>query len=519
MASLSKYSGPWNENLVAHLFRRASFGANLGMIKSYAQKSMDETLQLLFAELPMPSPPLNIDYDSDLFAPIGETWVDKLSNGTVIGYRKRSLNSWSMQQLSTDVPNIREKMTLFWHNHFVVADINDPRFTFQYITLLRSNALGNFKQLTKDITIDVAMLNYLNGRENSKQAPNENFARELMELFTLGKGDIAGPGDYTTFTEQDVKELAKALTGWVDERTTLPLRSTYRSFRHDTTTKTLSHRFGNKQIPDAGAEEYKNVIDIIFERDEVAYFIARKLYVWFVYSKIDEDIEQNIIAPMAKMIRDNDFEMRPVILALLSSDHFYESCVVGVIIKNPIEFLMGPANLFGINVLAEPITTRNLYNNLFNLSNNMQMGLFQAPSVAGWQAFYQEPNYYKLWLNASSLPSRMSYTNTIASTGINVSGYRYKIDYPTFLEQCAFPSNVDSVISDLSLLIFPKPLATNQIEVLKKLLDGTGNALKWAVLYTNYLANPQGETQKTAIYNRIRVVVAYMFVMPESHLN
>ncbi|MBK9745017.1 MAG: DUF1800 family protein [Saprospiraceae bacterium] len=120
--------------------------------------------------------------------------------------------------------NIREKMTMFWHNHFVTADINDPRYNYIYISLLRKNALGNFKQLTKDITIDPAMLNYLNGRDNTGQAPNENYARELMELFTLWQSPLAGPGDYTTYTEDDIKEMARVLTGWIDVRNTLPIR-------------------------------------------------------------------------------------------------------------------------------------------------------------------------------------------------------------------------------------------------------------------------------------------------------
>ena len=111
------------------------------------------------------------------------------------------------------------------------------------------------------------MLNYLNGRDNTKQAPNENYAREFMELFTLGKGISAGPGDYTTYTEEDVKEVAKVLTGWVDVRAQLPIRAQFNLVRHDTTTKKLSHRFNGVTINNAGAEEYKNLIDIIFQKD------------------------------------------------------------------------------------------------------------------------------------------------------------------------------------------------------------------------------------------------------------
>ena len=112
--------------------------------------------------------------------------------------------------------SLREKMVLFWHNHFVTAlgTIGDPRYGFRYNALLRKYALGNFKELALAITIDGAMLKYLNGNRNSKAAPDENYARELQELFTIGKGPEIGPGDYTNYTEDDVKAAAKVLTGW-----------------------------------------------------------------------------------------------------------------------------------------------------------------------------------------------------------------------------------------------------------------------------------------------------------------
>ncbi|MBC7885989.1 MAG: DUF1800 family protein [Saprospiraceae bacterium] len=313
MSSLNKFTGNWSTFQAAHLLRRTTYGANIDTIKQFGNKSLDECVLQLFQLLSPPPPPINVSYDSDAEVPIGETWVDKGTSPNVNGYRYTSLRAWSVELLYSVTPNIREKMTMFWHNHFVTSDINDPRYTYKYIALLRNNALGNFKQLTKDITIDPAMLNYLNGRDNTRQAPNENYARELMELFTLGKGDLAGPGDYTTFTETDVKEMARSLTGWQDIRNSLPIGSMFTQNRHDTTSKRLSHRFGNVMIPNANAEEYKNLINIIFQRSEVALFIARKLYRWFVYSAIDAQIEQDIIVPMAEIIRSNDYEIAPAL--------------------------------------------------------------------------------------------------------------------------------------------------------------------------------------------------------------
>ena len=187
---LQKYLGEWNNELSAHLLRRTTFGPTLDEIRKGQELGLDGTIDLLFKSIATPLPPVNSYFNNDPDVPIGETWVDKVySNAQGVNFsRKRSLFAWSMAQMLDGGMNITEKMTLFWHNHFVISQINDPRYSYKYITLLRNNSLGNFKQLTKDITIDPAMLIYLNGTQNSSRAPNENFARELLELFTIGKG-------------------------------------------------------------------------------------------------------------------------------------------------------------------------------------------------------------------------------------------------------------------------------------------------------------------------------------------
>ena len=156
----------------------------------------------------------------------------------------------------------QEKLTLFWHNHYVTQGINDPQMVYNYITLLRENGLGNFRELTKQMTIEPAMLIYLNGNQNSAVAPNENYARELLELFTIGKGPAVGPGDYTNYTEDDVVEMARVLTGWIvrggftTDTVNNPLKSEFRPARHDDGTKQLSHRFDDIEIDDMGENEY-----------------------------------------------------------------------------------------------------------------------------------------------------------------------------------------------------------------------------------------------------------------------
>jgi len=519
MASLNKYSGAWNADLVAHLFRRTTYGVRYEALKDYGNKSLDACLDVLFQPLGPPPPPVNISYADDPDVPIGETWVDKGVTQNVNGYRTASLRGWSVELMLTQGPNIREKMTMFWHNHFVTSDINDPRYSYKYIELLRTNALGNFKQLTKDITIDPAMLNYLNGRDNTKQAPNENYARELMELFTLGKGDSVGPGDYSTFTEEDVMEIAKVLTGWQDVRANLPIRSQFNLTRHDITTKKLSHRFNNISISNAGAEEYKNLIDIIFQKNEVSLFIARKLYRWFLHYNIDENIESDIIVPLAKIIRDNNYEIAPALRTILASEHFYDDCIRGGIIKNPVDFLLNPLNQFNVAYPSDLVLKYRVLGALYQTTFAMQMGMYQAPSVAGWQAFYQTPSFYKLWLNATSLPSRKLYTDGIATAGIAFGTYRLQINAINTLDKFPNPSDVDAVIAEFSLLLLCKPLSPNQLNVLRGFLIAGNTTNSWTTVYNTYKADPTNETKRAPIVNRLRTLIVYIMRMPEYHLS
>jgi hypothetical protein len=523
MSSLNKYTGPWNDHLAAHLLRRTTYGVPYTTIKDFGKKTMNQCVDTILETIPAPAPPINYTYATDPDVQIGQTWVDKgRASNLVDGYRQQSLRVWTYELLTAGIPNIREKMTMFWHNHFVTADINDPRMSYMYINLLRKSALGNFKQLTKDITIDAAMLNYLNGRDNTGQAPNENYARELMELFTLGKGDDAGPGDYTTYTETDVKELARALSGWIDVRnTTAIIKTEYRAGRHDTRAKTLSHRFNNEVINNAGADEYKNVVDIIFKKPEVAIFMATKLYRWFVKSGIEEDIKKNVIIPLADIIRSNNYEIGPAVKALISSQHFYDECVIGAIIKNPVDFIINPINQMQV---ALP-TTDALKVTVFQGINRafvtpMEMAIFEAPSVAGWPQYYQEPGFSRLWLNASSLPTRKRYSDAIASVGISYQqgSYRFQIDTLKTVNQFTKPDDVDHVLAELSLILLVNPLAANQLTLLKGILN-TGNTGDWTKAYTTYKSNPSNQTNLTIINTRLRNLVVYMMRMPEYHLS
>ncbi|MEL6943395.1 MAG: DUF1800 domain-containing protein, partial [Bacteroidota bacterium] len=409
---LKKYTGDWSFEQAAHLLRRTTFGATFKEINNTVDKGMDASIRQLLRTRPMPDHPVNYYYGDDPAVPINSEWVkapytDFANNNA----RRKSLYGWTLMRMMQDRMSIREKMTLFWQSHFIIETdiIKDAKFLYQYVSMFRSQALGNFQSLVEQVTISPSMLRYLNGRDNTESAPNENYARELLELFTLGKGDLAGPGDYTTFTEEDVIAMAKVLTGWRDrnyvkkETESVP-EVFFRSGQHDKGQKQLSHRFDNTVVNNNNAEEYKDLIAIIFQHPQASRFICRRLYRWFVHFDINGKIEQEVIEPMSAILRENDFNIKPVIEALLKSEHFYEKENIGSMVKSPVDFI-----LFSLNQLEVPFPDDNLYRKyqvrfkLYQEMEDMQMEIFNPPNVAGWKAYYQQPLFYQSWISAAPL--------------------------------------------------------------------------------------------------------------------
>jgi len=516
--TFAPYTGVWEFEQAAHLLRRTTFGPTYAQMKQAVSDGLDATINLLFESQAPPADPIYYDFENDPDVANGETWINQPSNGTIPGLngaRKRSLRGWSFKAIRESGINIQEKMLLFWHNHFVVSNTTDARFQHKYMTLLRENALGNFKELVELITIDPSMLQYLNGTQNSKNAPNENYARELLELFTIGKGDAAGPGDYTNYTEDDVVEIARALTGWrhFDIDNLMEVKAGFNANRHDTGDKQLSHRFNEVVISDAGADEYKNVIDIIFQQDEVARFIARKLYRWFVHFDLNSDVESNIIEPMAQMLIADNYEVQPTIMALLSSEHFYDMSVRGCMVTHPIDYLFKMTNTFELELNPDILQEYNILRRLFTAMEPLEMVMYAHPSVAGWKAYYQAPQFYKMWINAVTLPVRMNYSDAL-SEGFNVSGFQIKLNVLNFAASLDNPADPDDLITEIASILFAQPLAQEQVASLKD-SHGIMNP-EWQDEYLDYATG--NVSLEPAIDNKLKGLIKTMLKMPEFYL-
>lgn len=526
--TLAPYQGPWSKTQAAHLARRCLFGPKNSEIAELESLGMIGAVdKLLTLPAALPTPPLNYEVDNEPAVPVGTTWVNEPNIPNTAFRWRKSLRAWWIGLILGPETSILEKMTLFWQNHFGTGLIiyKYPHFAYRHLSLLREHALGNIQSLVEEVTVDPAMLRFLNGNTNEKNAPNENYARELFELFTIGKGPLIAPGNYTTYTEDDVLAAARVLTGWRDRgyfsQTMLP-DIEFRANKHDTTDKTFSSAFANQVISDQGDQEYKALIDMIFQQQDTARYICRKLYRWFVYYEIDAQTEADVIDPMATMLVDSGYEIYPVLSALLSSEHFYDANNIGALIKNPVDFFLSPVRQLDAPMpdLSTDLTDRyHMWYKLYLVARDAQMDLLDPPSVAGWPAYYQMPQFHQLWVNSATLPLRIKYTRELTGNGVAYQGLRLKIDPLPWLSEVSDPYDPNVVIEELVALLLPQPLPSVQLDSLKEVLIPGLPDYEWTIEYGEYFGNPSDMALAQAISNKLKNLIQAVLELPECYLS
>jgi uncharacterized protein (DUF1800 family) len=525
-SGLQPYAGPWTFAEAAHLLRRACFGATRAEILAAVQAGQAAVLNQLLTPGPLPAPPLNPSFADDPYVPVGETWVEAQIGPNTNTYRRRSLSAWSLGLLTGQPLTLVENMTLFWHNHFVIeADaVQDARHSYQYIQLLRSQALGNFRELAKAVTINPAMLRYLNGSQNTAAAPNENYARELFELFTIGKGPLIAEGNYTWYTEDDVKAAARVLTGWRDRVVRNAAGAPYSEFvanQHDTTVKQFSAVYGNAQIQPNGDAEYLDLIELIFTREETARHLCRKLYRWFVYYVIDETAEQEVIGPMAQALIDNGYEVAPVLRMLLGSEHFFDLANRGCLIKSPVQFTAG---LFRQLAIALPGAAQlagqyTAWGFMFDACSEQQQAYLLPPSVAGWPAYYQEPSFHELWINSVTLPARNRLTDLLITTGYRRGGLRVIIDPIAVAQQTSDPGDPYALVDQLVEWLFPMPVPASQRGFLIATLLAGIPDYEWTSTWFAWEQDPANATLRDGLNAKLQGLLQTMMRLAEFQLS
>jgi hypothetical protein len=472
---IAKYQGSWGRPEVIHLLRRTLYGPSLGEVKEFEKLTLSQAVdKLLDTSNYTFNPPLNNYGKStvDLQVTYGKTWVNAPFDGNLEGVRKNSVKSWFWSLALNNKQSIMQKMMVFWHNHLPIQMLDLPSANcYYYVKVLNDYSLGNFKKLTKQMTLDPAMLFYLNGHLNTKDAPDENYSRELQELFTLGKGPES------KFTEDDVKAAARVLTGFTINYTTTPFSTMFVSKNHDTVDKQFSSFYSNTVVKgrtglSAGLDELDDLLDMIFSVNEVSKFICRRLYKFFIYYKIDSDAETNVIEPLAKIFRDNNYDIKPVLKALLESEHFYDNWNRACMIKDPYSHVAGFMRQWELE-LPDATDHQKLYMAYgFGAAYNAitQMNLGDPPSVSGWEAWYQVPLFHRSWITSDSLPKRNEYQDYLLWIGHKVEGFNIKVDVWKITKQFSRPNYPDDLITDAVEFLLPMSLDSTQLASLKAIL-------------------------------------------------
>lgn len=536
LSGLSPYTGVWSQNEVIHLLKRTMFGAKKADVDFFKAMTMDQAVDYLLnvnVAQTQPSPPLK-NYassgdagDPDNTLPAGQTWVNtNTTDGSVNFSRVNSLKSWWMGQMIGQERNILEKLTLFWHNHFSTQTqaIEYSIWCYHNNTVLRKNALGNFKTFVREITLDTGMLRYQNGYLNTKTAPDENFGRELQELFTVGKGIDNATQAYA---EADVKAAARVLTGWQINGTTNT--AVFTPSRHDTTNKQFSAFYGNTVItgrsgPTAGDLELNDLLDMIFSVNNVSLHICRKLYRWFVYYEIDAATEANVIAPLAQIFRSNNYDIKPVLATLFKSEHFFDVLNQGCVIKSPVDMLVSLCREFGVVFPDVNTDYQGAYNTWLMtgyLAILLQQEIGDPPNVAGWPAYYQAPQFHELWINSDTFPKRNQISDQMLLNGFTYGGKNIRIDPTIFAKTLPNPSDPNALVSDSIAYLLRLPLTQASKDQLKKdiILGGQTNDFYWTNAWNAWMNNPNDTANANIVKTKLRDLYMYLMKLAEYQLS
>jgi uncharacterized protein (DUF1800 family) len=508
---LAAYSGTLGRKAAAHLLRRATFGPTKSDIDTFAAYTPATALNVLFQTTPEPAEPV--------LSGTSTTWLTSPpAMGEEGGERQQYVKQWWLGvMLNTNVSaanrlpfSTRERITYFLHTHFTTIQetVRSSRALYYQNVMFRQFAFDgsapanvNIKQLAKKICIDNAMLILLDGRLNVKGNPNENFAREVLELYTIGKGlsgqipDTGTPGDYFYYTEHDVQMAAKVLSGYdfdetfgtIDTDTLLPraivkMNATVAN-QHDNTVKTFSARLGSAVVtptvtPDpteaSVLNELDQFIDILFNQAETARHICRKIYRFYVYHDITATIDSTIISEMVTTLTSNGFKIEPVIKELLASQHFYDSIDAsvdndnfGAIIKSPLDLICGTLNFFEYALPNYITNSASFYmktDHLITRLYDQGMNFMNPYDVAGYEAYHQFPLFNRHWINTNALTQRYNFIFVVMETA-DVSAPSIQIDLLAYMK-LRFATNAtdpDAFVRELVSYVFPLSVETTEI--------------------------------------------------------
>ncbi|MGB3776979.1 MAG: DUF1800 domain-containing protein [Tunicatimonas sp.] len=524
MAGIPSYNNVLGTQNAAHLLRRATLGATKQQIDQFAQLTAPAAMARLLKMNPLPPPPVD--------PATGQSWVNPKPTeaNSNSGDLENQLNSWWTHQMAAQPLSVHEKMTFFLHTHFTTISnrVEQKPALYHQLRLFHHYAIGNIKSLARKICTDNAMLRFLDGHLNDVGNVNENFGREFLELYSVGKGPQIGANNYTTYTEEDVQAAAKVFSGWKQDKEFATIDAETGAAqailkgdnqgiadRHDASTKQFSAAFqnqtispnalvGDKATQAAAAEEIDQLVEMVFAQPATARHLCRKLYRYFVYYEITDEVEQTVIEPLAQFFMSNNYELQPVLTALLTSQHFYDNdnAVVeddntGAIIKSPLELIIGTLRFFQ-TTLPNPSGNLELHYRAYHkvvLKGLTDQGLYlyEPFEVAGYPAYHQGPSYHRNWISANYLARRYEFAKKL------IEGVRDEEQLLAHLDVVAYvkdknnisdPFDAERLVRELTDYLLPEAITEERFTYFLKsiLLDDLSEA-NWQTEWQNYLGS------------------------------
>ena len=432
----------------AHLLRRTIIGPTIEEINAVLAVNTNQAVNYLLRDIPSPNAPGQwVDYP----IPNYQNYTNEQIDSLFMSWENQQieLEYWWADNLFYHSTNITELMTLFWHDHFATsADIIIyPPAMYHQNKALRENCIGNFKELVTLMTFDPAMMIWLDNNQNSVGSINENFARELLELFTLGEGN---------YTQNDVEEAARALTGYYTDG----LNIFFVPELFDNGEKTFLGQTGNFDAYD--------IIDIIFEQEQTAYYISEKFYKYFIYEQPNDIIVQQL----ADILIENNYDIKPLMIELLNSEHFFDENFYGSKYKDPVTHSIGSLRQLYIDInqsIDVPYTLNELLRYVQFIGGQR---LFYPPDVSGWPG-------YRYWINTYTLPFRKLYTNYLLDGTLGIIN-----DPVSFAERIPNGLSDSNALLDYLYIYFYsiQPSQLTKENLLDELLAGADPG-EWHLIY------------------------------------
>ncbi len=538
---------PLNSNLgqlrAKHLLRRCLFHYNNDLLNNISNLNATEAVSQLLLDDSVtysePYDPLPDENPHGFWLSSGVYPPDIPNQG-----RKRGLlTAWWWYNMINRV-NLKDKLTFFLHTTFTIAngDVGASHYFYDHLRLLEYYSSGNLRDLAKKITLDNAMLNYLDNTQNNANNPNENYAREFLELFTITKGEQVGEGDYSTYTEQDVIEAARVFSGFktqldrsiIDPDTNIPMGRLSIN-QHDQGIKTFSYAFDNYELQGGNTqetifEELYEFVDMVFDKQATALAYVKKLYRFFVKSEWDEDVEQNIIIPLADDLYNNGYEILPVVKRLLESQHFFDAAdsdptdeIIGSIIKSPLQLLSSTITNLGFNIPDPENDMENYYKFVMFFMRNTYfpmagMNVFAPDTVAGHPAIYQSPDFDRHWFSSSTILARYRLIECLI-TGRNKLGgngfFGSELDTVAFVENTsANPGNIYYLVDEIANILYPNPIDQDRVDYFAELILEGYPSYYWTDTWDEYLSTGENTIVKT----RLDLLIGAMINAPEYQL-